>query len=271
MRGSAVTEAEYLIFRANLPGRDLRNIGVLLHDPSEGRLKLCLLTDFRDLADEEDAEVLELLDAELASRAEEMGAGGFLAWLEDTASNVLQLSERKPVQVGDFEATLEQLFHEHVAPPRTVAKVIPFVTHLPVYSLRAAATRFGEDMEVACENWLEAPRGLRITPDMFVARVVGRSMEPLIPDGSLCIFRANVVGSRQGKRLLIQRLGVTDSSAEFTVKQYRSEKAMTSEDEWTHRTIRLEPLNPQFDAMVFTADDESQSFRVIGEFLRVLK
>jgi len=27
-------------------------------------------------------------------------------------------------------------------------EVIPFITHVPLYSLRAAATKFGEDMEV---------------------------------------------------------------------------------------------------------------------------
>jgi phage repressor protein C with HTH and peptisase S24 domain len=44
---------------------------------------------------------------------------------------------------------------------------------------------------------------------MFVAQVVGRSMEPLIPDGSLCIFRHGVRGSRQGKRLLIEKFSET--------------------------------------------------------------
>ncbi len=270
MSVSAAIQAEYLILRADLPGHDPRNIGVLLHDPSEARLEMRLMADFSEVAEEEDAEVLERLQADLTRRVEEMGADRFLAWLEDTASNVVTLSQRRAVRVHDFGGTLSDLFHEHVVPPARPAKVIPFVTHLPLYSLRAAATRFGEDMEIECEDWLEAPGGLRITPDMFVARVVGRSMEPLIPDGSLCVFRANVVGTRQGKRLLIQRLGATDSSAEFTVKQYRSEKTATPEDEWAHRVIRLEPLNPEFAAMEFTSEDEFQSFRVIGEFVRVL-
>jgi len=103
------------------------------------------------------------------------------------------------------------------------------------------------------------------------ARVVGCSMEPLIPDGSLCLFHAGVVGSRQGKRLLIQKIGATDSSAEFTVKTYTSKKIATGEDQWSHLSIRLNPLNPEFETMEFGPDDEHKQFRVIAEFVQVIE
>jgi hypothetical protein len=106
---------------------------------------------------------------------------------------------------------------------------------------------------------------------MFAARVVGRSMEPLIPDGSLCLFRAGVVGGRQGKRLLIQRLGSSDTSAEFTVKIYTSKKAAQGEDQWGHVSIRLEPINTEFEVMEFGPEDEHRRFRVIAEFVQVLE
>src|SRR5262249_45342925 len=156
----------------------------------------------------------------------------------------LQVTEREDLMVSDFETALNRLFEEHVQ--RT--EVIPFVTHVPLYSLRAAATRFGEDMEVEAEGWVPAPERLKLNRHMCADRVVGRSMVPAITDGSLCLFRAAVVGSRQGKRLLIQRLGVTDSSAEFTVKVYMSKKAVT-DDEWGHVSITLKPLNPEFEPL----------------------
>src|SRR5207237_522584 len=117
---------------------------------------------------------------------------------------------------------------------------------LPVYSLRAAASKFGDDMEVREEGWVEAPPGLRLTEQMFAAHVVGRSMEPKIPDGSLCVFRHAVVGSRSGKLLLVEKLGETDSTARYTIKRYKSEKEQIGEDEWKHSSIRLEPLNSEF-------------------------
>ena len=149
--------------------------------------------------------------------------------------------------------------------------MIPFVTHVPLYSLRAAATKFGEDMEVEAEGWVRAPERLKLDRHMFAARVVGRSMEPLIPDGSLCLFRAGVTGSRQGKRLLIQRMGVTDSSAEFTVKVYTSKKGETGEDEWSHRLDYPEAAESGVRAMVFGPEDEHRQFRVIAEFVQVLE
>ncbi len=97
---------------------------------------------------------------------------------------------------------------------------------------------------------------------MFIAQVVGRSMEPLIPDGSHCIFRAPVVGSRQGRRLLIQE-GNT-----FTIKRYTSRKKSTSDDEWKHESIRLQPLNPDFEAFDLTPDEFESRYRVIAEFVQ---
>ena len=39
---------------------------------------------------------------------------------------------------------------------------------------------------------------------MFVAQVVGKSMEPVIPDGAYCLFASPVTGTRQGKTVLVQ-------------------------------------------------------------------
>jgi SOS-response transcriptional repressor LexA len=93
---------------------------------------------------------------------------------------------------------------------------------------------------------------------------MGRSMEPKIPDGSLCVFRRGVAGSRQGRLLLIQRFGA-DRTAEFTIKRYTSEKRAV-EDGWEHARIRLEPLNPEFEPWDLAPD----KFTVVGEFVRVL-
>ena len=183
------------------------------------------------------------------------GAREFLAELEGNASNFLLISDREPAA----GASLGTLYDRHVD-----ASVQRFVTHLPLYTLQAAATRFGEDAEVTEIGWRRV-EGLRLAEGMFVAQVVGRSMEPLIPDGSFCVFRNPVVGSRQGKRLLIEQFGAGENSARYTVKRYTSVKT-GSEDAWEHSRIRLEPLNPEFPAF----DLEDGTFRVIGEFVRVL-
>ena len=262
---------QYAVLELVLPGRPKANAGVLLLDPATGELLLKLRRDWAELAEPEDAEVLSKVAEDLAQRAKETGGGGLLGYLEETLSNVLRISQRETIAVGNLQKALERLYARQVEGEcGGQAEVLRFETHLPLYSLRAAASRFGEDMEVEAEQWVRAPENLRLTGDMFVGRVVGRSMEPLIPDGSLCVFRHSVVGSRQGKLLLIQQVGASESGGEFTVKRYTSRKAETEEG-WRHAGIRLEPLNPEFQAWDLAPSDlEDGPYRVQGEFLGVL-
>jgi SOS-response transcriptional repressor LexA len=107
---------------------------------------------------------------------------------------------------------------------------------------------------------------------MFVARIAGRSMEPKIPDGSLCVFRLGVTGSRQGRLVLVEALG-RGGNDRYTVKRYRSEKkratGQTESDEtWEHGRITLEPLNPEFEAWDLKPEDDS--VRILAEFVAVL-
>jgi SOS-response transcriptional repressor LexA len=101
-----------------------------------------------------------------------------------------------------------------------------FKTLLPLYSLRAAAGYFGNGEAVEPEAWIEAEGLGPLDEQMFVARAVGRSMEPAIHDGDLLVFRANPVGTRQGKTVLAQYRGPADpeTGGSFTVKRYSSEK-----------------------------------------------
>lgn len=260
--------AQYLLVDLALPGRSVVHVGVLLLDPETDRLLFKLRDDIEELAEPEDAEVLAALDRDFALKIDEMGGRRFLEYLEDSLSNVIRISERRSTEAGSLPWALRRLFDEHVlGQVREPAKVIPFVTHLPLYSLRAAASRFGEEVEVEVEpeDWVEAPPGLRLTPDMYVVYVVGRSMEPRIPDGALGVFRAKPAGSRQGKAVLVSRRGASEGG-EFTIKIYRSRKRVT-EDGWEHDEIELRPENPEFEALDL---DASADYQVLGEFVRVL-
>jgi len=105
---------------------------------------------------------------------------------------------------------------------------------------------------------------------MFVAQVVGRSMEPTIPDGAYCVFRAPVEGTRQGKTLLVQMRDAMDpeTGQRFTVKRYESEKVRVG-DSWRHARIALKPVNPAFEPIVLTGAEEGE-LHVIAEFVEVL-
>ena len=260
---SARRKGTYVLLEAALPARPVQTIGVLLVDPAADRAWVRLRQRYESIAAPEDAEVLEALEEDIRARSAEMGAEAFLAWLEDSLSNALRVSQRQSVDVDAFSRVVERLFSEHV---EKVA-VQPFQTHVPLYSLRAAAGSLGEEMESAAEDWVPAPEGMRLSPDLFVAHVVGHSMEPRIPHGSLNLFRLHPAGSRQNKILLIQRSGVTDETARYTVKKYTSRKVYSGEDQWQHERIRLEPLNPEYEAW----DVEPRDFAVVAEWLRVIE
>jgi uncharacterized protein len=95
-------------------------------------------------------------------------------------------------------------------------------------------------------------------------------MLPLIPDGALCVFRKPLVGSRQGKLVLVEARGNTAADQDrYTVKRYISEKEGNADSEtWQHSRIRLEPLNPEFAA--WDLDLEEDRYQIVAEFVRVL-
>lgn len=254
-------EGAYVLLEAHLPGKGPEAIGVLLIDRAADRAWLRMRQSF-DFAEPEDAEVLEQMENEIRERAS-AGAEAFLASLEDSLSNVVRVSDRRSVAVDSFTRVLDRLYDDHVES----VEIQKFRTHLPLYSLRAAAGKLGEEMLSAEEDWVRAPEGMRLTEDLFVAHVVGRSMEPLIPDGSLNLFRLHPAGSRQGKIVLVELYGALEASARFTVKRYTSKKRQTGEDQWEHDQIRLEPVNPEFEAW----DVGPQDFALVAEWLRVIE
>ncbi len=262
-------QGQFCLLQAAAPGKAPSPIAAVLLDPAANRLQARFRQDFSGLGlDPLDQQYCEMLAVDFERQVALEGAD-YLGRLEDSLSNFLRLTPREAVTYSNFDRALEQLFEEHVDRERDDT-VEPYVTHLPVYSLRAAATRFGEDQEVEVAGWRRVPPGLRPARDLFIAQVVGRSMQPLIPDGSWCVFRHLGAGSRQGKRVLLQQLGASDSSAEFTVKRYTSVKRQTSEDEWRHESIRLEPLNPEFEGFDLEPGEFNRNYRVIAEFVRVL-
>ncbi|MDE0039524.1 MAG: S24 family peptidase [Gammaproteobacteria bacterium] len=143
---------------------------------------------------------------------------------------------------------------------------------MPLVPLRAAAGTFGDPHHVEGDDfeWVSINSRRRLSEGMFVAQVVGKSMEPVIPDGAYCLFQAPVTGTRQGKTVLVQPHDPVDpeTGQRYTVKRYRSEKA-TVDDSWQHAKITLEPRNQDFDPIILEGMDESE-VQVVAEFIEVL-
>jgi SOS-response transcriptional repressor LexA len=96
-------------------------------------------------------------------------------------------------------------------------------------------------------------------------------MEPRIPDGALCVFRANPAGSRQGKIVLAQHRDIfdPDTGGAFSIKRYESRKSSEADGTWTHEAVTLCPLNSTYNPIHVNPDD-ADSFRIVAEFLGVI-
>ena len=254
---------EYSLLLSDLPEHGVQTIGILLLDPATDTLHIRLRRDWNAVGEEEDVEVLAELSGDLELQARERGGRAVLEQLESEASQALRVTDREPVTVRSFDRTLGELYREHVP-----AEVLRFRTHLPRFALAVAAGPFLTNPEdVTAEEWIEVPPDLKLDDDMFVARIQGQSMEPRIPDGSLCVFRRNVVGSRHGRLVLVRNSELADDN-QYTVKRYKSEKK-TTEDGFLQTRIRLESLNPAYPS--WDLDPEEEKYQVIAEFVRVLE
>ncbi|MEI6257844.1 MAG: S24 family peptidase, partial [Planctomycetota bacterium] len=99
-------------------------------------------------------------------------------------------------------------------------------------------------------------------------RVTGKSMEPLIPDGSWCLFRPCPAGSREGRIVLVQfnTIGAGENGGRFTVKKYHSEKTVSA-DGWRHERIQLLPVNREFENIEIEPPN-SEDLRIVGEYVK---
>ena len=166
----------------------------------------------------------------------------------------------------------------NVIPLRQATKVdrdsgLPSV---PVIELRIAAGSFSgpQALEESAETWVALPDWIRPQPGLFVAQVVGESMNRRIPNGSWCLFRANPTGTREGKVVVVQHRSIADpeTGGRYTIKRYTSEKIPSDEGGWSHLRITLHPDSdqPRFQPIVLTIEDAHEDFRVIAELLMVL-
>jgi type I restriction enzyme R subunit len=162
-----------------------------------------------------------------------------------------------------------------VAPFRRLQleEVRPYENSVPLFALEAAAGGFGDVQQPEPEAWVVPNGRTRPGPGLFVARVVGESLNRRIPNGAYCLFRHPVAGSREGRVVLVQHRDIWDpeTGGSYTVKVYRSAKVLDDEGRVRRTQIMLEPdsTDPSFEVIVIreASDDE---VRVVAEVVEVL-
>jgi len=184
---------------------------------------------------------------------------------------------RKWLQDEVFRATYQEL-------PRgtAVSDLLPFTrvmnpsddytTAVPLMTLEAAASAFGRVDPAGVREWVSPRTSRKLREGMFVARVVGKSMEPVIPDGAYCLFGPVPAGSRSGRILLVQHQAISDpeTGGSYTVKRYESDIVTAPDGTWRHAEVRLQPANPDYGPIVLTPEAEGE-VRPVAELVEVLR
>lgn len=162
----------------------------------------------------------------------------------------------------------------------------PFVNCVPVYDLKIAAGRFGAEQvvdevpqsgEIADPEdyeWAAWEGGTRPARGLFVAQVVGESMNRLIPNGAWCVWRLNPAGSHQGKVVLAMHRDIQDPDmgGQFTVKVFESEQVDLGDGSWQHSRVVLKPMSrdPSFKPIVLDNLSEGELV-ILAELLEVME
>ena len=155
-------------------------------------------------------------------------------------------------------------------------QVKPYINAVPMLDLKIAAGHFTDLRPVSQTEveWVQLPETFKIGPGCFVAQVVGESMNRRIPNGSWCLFRANPVGSRNNKVVVVEHRKVSDpdTGSRVTVKIYQSEKISSADGEWRHSRIVLKPDSTEKRYLPIVLDpSEGEDLKVIAELVEILE
>ncbi len=200
-------------------------------------------------------------------------AGAYGVWDYEIVREVADLDEALARHAGFTPAPLP--FRIVDAKPSERWK-----TSVPRVPLAVAAGGFSSEQESLygeeATDWIEWDGMPTLQAGMFVAKISGRSMEPLVADGAWCLFKPYTGGSREGRNLLVSHQSVSEAGFPLglTLKRYHSEKMVDrATGEWRHTRIELQPLNPEYPAIelaVEEGDEGTGGLRIVAEFVEVV-
>lgn len=153
-------------------------------------------------------------------------------------------------------------------------KLIPYENSVPLYSVKVAAGEFFLNEETPDMDLHPVSEGTHITQDHFACKIYGNSMNKIVEDGQIALFKKYRGGSRDGKMVLVEYYNHQDPdfNSAYTFKEYYSQKRMDSIG-WGHERIILKPrsYDSSYKEIEITPEDvQDNQFNVIGVFEKVL-
>ena len=150
---------------------------------------------------------------------------------------------------------------------------------VPAFDLKVAAGGFSPEQIVedgpGTFGWVAFEGDVKPAKDIFVAQVVGESMNEVIPSGSWCVWRLNpgCDGKSGTEIVLAQHRDIQDpeTDAKYTVKLYKREVEPVEDGEPVGTRVVLSPSSkdPAFRPIVIEHLVPGE-LEIIAEFVKVL-
>lgn len=192
------------------------------------------------------AQNLTLASLERIARALETSAATLFGEEDDAPLPMLETLKNAGFQVRSASA-----------PGRRAKHAIPVTT-----IVAAAGALSGGARTIEAFAWVTLPRKGGPPPGQFIAVIDGRSMEPRVEHGAICLFGPPGPPPYRSRIFLVGHAAVADTGLEgpFALKQIESRKLR---DGQTRLTLRS--LNPEYPPVV--VDDD---LRILAELVDVL-
>jgi hypothetical protein len=183
-----------------------------------------------------------------------------------------ELGSKRPVEATLPVVTVRKYFMtEQKEKPRLTLVIAPphkehFTRYLPFYSMESAFEKFVQGRNAGEEGWMEVEVGKKLHKSMFVIRIEGQAMEPLISDGHFAVFDSDIKGSLNGAILFVYGKDIYDPnrSGHLTVRRFKSINADAKTKKY--QEIILEPLHPDYQSL-HLKNIEENAFKIIARYV----
>jgi type III restriction enzyme len=144
-----------------------------------------------------------------------------------------------------------------------------YLIYLPLYSLKAACGRFGEQANVEIEDWVKVSGVKRRNEKLFVVRADGDSMEPLIHNGDYCVFEYQDGACENDDVVLAQ---YSDSIGDDTMGAYVIKKFSGKKKGDEYVTVKLVSVNEDYDDIKLkNGGRDVKQYKIVGVLRRGIK